>query len=54
MLEGIERMLSGRLETAEQLESLKNHGCNEIQGYYFSQPLPAEQFEAFVKNHYSA
>ncbi|MDO9204562.1 EAL domain-containing protein [Methylotenera sp.] len=49
---GIQTMAEG-VETAEQLESLKNQGCNEIQGYYFSQPLPAEQFEAFVKNHYS-
>lgn len=50
---GIQTMAEG-VETAEQLESLKNQGCNEIQGYYFSRPLPAEQFEAFVKNHYSA
>ncbi|MFA6145674.1 MAG: hypothetical protein WC691_12830, partial [Sulfuricurvum sp.] len=23
-------------------------GCNEIQGYYFSKPLPAKQFSEFV------
>ncbi len=30
------------VETETQLEYLKAHGCDEIQGYYFSGPLPAE------------
>ena len=30
------------LETQEQLEYLKANGCDEIQGYYFSRPLPAD------------
>jgi diguanylate cyclase (GGDEF)-like protein len=38
------------VETVEQLAYLQNQGCNEIQGYYFSKPLPAEQFAAFVNN----
>jgi len=36
------------VETAEQLAYLQSQDCDEIQGYYFSRPLPAEQFEAFV------
>jgi diguanylate cyclase (GGDEF)-like protein/PAS domain S-box-containing protein len=36
------------VETAGQLELLRQSGCNEIQGYYFSQPLPADLFERFV------
>jgi diguanylate cyclase len=28
---------------------LREQGCNEVQGYYFSKPLPAEKFEAFVR-----
>ncbi len=36
------------VETFEQLEFLRAHGCDEIQGYYFSKPLPLAEFEAFV------
>jgi EAL domain-containing protein (putative c-di-GMP-specific phosphodiesterase class I) len=41
------------VETLEQFETLKQLGCNEIQGFYFSRPLPADQFEAFVRSHYT-
>ena len=37
------------VETAGQLDFLRLQGCDEVQGYYFSKPLPAEQFEAFAK-----
>ncbi len=37
------------VETAEQLLTLKAMGCDIVQGYYFSRPLPAEEFEAFVR-----
>ena len=36
------------VEKAEQMLSLKAMGCDIIQGYYFSPPLPAEDFEAFI------
>lgn len=32
------------VETEEQLALLKQHRCNEAQGYLFSKPVPAEQF----------
>jgi EAL domain-containing protein (putative c-di-GMP-specific phosphodiesterase class I) len=39
------------VETTIQLERLLAYQCHEIQGYYFSQPLPAEQIELFlIKN----
>ncbi len=38
------------VEDADQLGWLQQHRCNEIQGYYFSKPLPADEFEAFVKS----
>ena len=39
------------VETAEQLELMKTMGCNQIQGYYFSRPLPADDFLAFYRAH---
>ncbi len=38
------------VETAEQAFTLKAMGCDIIQGYYFSKPLPADEFEAYVRN----
>ncbi len=36
------------VETEEQLTTLKALGCDIVQGYYFSKPVPAEEFEAFI------
>jgi diguanylate cyclase (GGDEF)-like protein/PAS domain S-box-containing protein len=36
------------VETSEQAESLREKGCNCMQGYYFSTPLPPEQLPAFI------
>jgi diguanylate cyclase (GGDEF)-like protein/PAS domain S-box-containing protein len=45
---GMQTIAEG-VETAGQLAFLRLQGCDEVQGYYFSKPLPAEQFEQFVK-----
>ncbi|MFC4522346.1 putative bifunctional diguanylate cyclase/phosphodiesterase [Cupriavidus pinatubonensis] len=37
------------VETAEQISILRAEGCNEMQGYYFSKPLSAVQFEQFAR-----
>ncbi len=37
------------VETAEQLDYLRRHGCNEMQGYYFSRPLAADDFEQLLR-----
>ncbi|GAK40184.1 EAL domain-containing protein [Paenibacillus urinalis] len=33
------------IETKDQLEILSQHNCREVQGYYFSRPLPASELE---------
>ena len=33
------------VETGNQLKLLKDAGCDIVQGYYFSRPLPAKEFE---------
>ena len=36
------------VETLEQLEYLRRHGCDRMQGYVFSRPLPAEDMAALL------
>ena len=36
------------VETAEQLGALRAMGCDIVQGYYFSKPVPAGEFERFL------
>ena len=37
------------VEKKEQLDLLKNMGCDIVQGYYFSAPVPPEKFEKFIE-----
>lgn len=36
------------VETAEQMFALKEMGCDIVQGFYFSRPIPAAEFEEFL------
>lgn len=41
------RVLAEGVETATQLELLRNMGCDSIQGYYYAKPLPEAEAMAF-------
>jgi diguanylate cyclase (GGDEF)-like protein/PAS domain S-box-containing protein len=37
------------VESAETLAFLRSSSCDEVQGYYVAKPLPAAEFEAFIR-----
>ena len=37
------------VEDEDQLNLLKEAGCDIVQGYYFSKPVPPEDFEVMIK-----
>jgi len=39
------RVVAEGVETKPQLDFLKEHGCREVQGFYFGFPVPAPQFQ---------
>jgi EAL domain-containing protein (putative c-di-GMP-specific phosphodiesterase class I) len=44
-------VLAEGIETTEQQEWLKEHGCDYGQGYWFSRALPLDQLLSFLKTH---
>ena len=43
------KVVAEGVETREELEFLKAHNCDIIQGYYFAKPIPLHEFAAFLK-----
>jgi len=37
-------------EVIEQIDFLRAHGCELVQGFYYSRPLPAEEFALMLRN----
>lgn len=46
---GLKVVVEG-VETKEMKDALCNMGCDYLQGYYFSRPIPPEQFEKYLEN----
>jgi len=43
-------ILAEGVESAEELQCLKELGCNQYQGFYFSQPLPFDDLLSLIKS----
>ncbi len=42
-------LLAEGVETREQVELLKEIGCDMVQGFYYAKPMPAEEFYGLLK-----
>jgi EAL domain-containing protein (putative c-di-GMP-specific phosphodiesterase class I) len=43
------KIIAEGVETIYQHDYLQSIGCDELQGYYFSKPLPEIEFEALLR-----
>lgn len=46
------KIIAEGVETFAEYEFLRQHGCEEIQGYLFSPPVSSEQFEGLIQKSY--
>ena len=42
------KVIAEGVETDGQLQLLRTNGCDEMQGFYFSKPIPAEEFRVLL------
>jgi diguanylate cyclase (GGDEF)-like protein len=43
------RVIAEGVEVLSELKFLRNHQCDEVQGHYFSRPVPADQFANILR-----
>ena len=43
------KVVAEGVETQEQMKILQDFGCNLVQGYYFSKPVPPREFEQLMR-----
>ncbi|MGC1459410.1 MAG: EAL domain-containing protein [Steroidobacteraceae bacterium] len=43
------KVVAEGVETAAQMQFLREHACDEVQGFYLSRPVPTGQFEALLR-----
>ncbi|MFT5224302.1 MAG: diguanylate cyclase (GGDEF)-like protein [Polaribacter sp.] len=46
------RVVAEGVETEKQLDTLKGLGCDNLQGYYFANPQPAEGMDLWLRSYY--
>jgi EAL domain-containing protein (putative c-di-GMP-specific phosphodiesterase class I)/ActR/RegA family two-component response regulator len=44
------KVIAEGVETQGQLQYLHDNNCDEMQGYYFSKPIPSEKFEELIRS----
>jgi EAL domain-containing protein (putative c-di-GMP-specific phosphodiesterase class I) len=44
------KVVADGVETAEQMQFLREHRCDEVQGFYFSRPIPKARFEDLLRD----
>ena len=42
--------LAEGVENEEQLEILRDYGCDYIQGFYYSKPMPAAEMTEYLRS----
>ena len=45
------KIVAEGIETENEIRTMREEGIDYIQGYYYSKPIPQEEFIAFVRQH---
>ena len=46
-------ILAEGVETKEQIEQIQRMGCDQVQGFYYSRPMPNEDFFTLIEKQYN-